>query len=85
MGPTVVKGMNELMRDDSVHVGLLVNVVLTQDDLEAQANVDYRKGFRSHKKLLISCQELVSYLRRSGIEAAAHCPVTVFTDEMSVI
>lgn len=40
MGPTVVKGMNELVSDDSVHVGLLVNVVLAQNDLEAQANVD---------------------------------------------
>lgn len=33
MGPTVVKGMNELMCDDSVHMGLLANVVLTQDNL----------------------------------------------------
>lgn len=40
MGPTVVKGMNELMRDHSVHVGLLMNVVLAQDDLERQANID---------------------------------------------
>lgn len=33
MGPAVVKGMYELMRDYSVHVGLLVDVVLTQNDL----------------------------------------------------
>lgn len=37
VGPTVVKGVNELMCDDSVHVRLLVNVVLTQDNLGAQA------------------------------------------------
>lgn len=33
MGPAVVKGMYELMRYYSVHVGLLVDVVLTQNDL----------------------------------------------------
>lgn len=33
MGPTVVKGMNELMCDHSGHMGLLVDVVLTQNDL----------------------------------------------------
>lgn len=40
VGPTVVKGVNELMCDDAVHVRLLVNVVLTQDNLEAQAFID---------------------------------------------
>lgn len=34
VGPTVVEGVNELVCDDPVHVGLLVNVVLTQDDLQ---------------------------------------------------
>lgn len=33
MGPTVVKGMNELMCDHSGHMGLLVDVILTQNDL----------------------------------------------------
>lgn len=33
VSPTVVKGMNELMCDHSVHVGLLVDVVLTQNNL----------------------------------------------------
>lgn len=33
MGPAVVKGVDELMRDHSVHMGLLVDVVLTQNDL----------------------------------------------------
>lgn len=41
VGPTVVKGVNELMRDHSVHVGLLVDVVLTQDDLRARGNVKH--------------------------------------------
>lgn len=31
--PAVVKGMNELMSDHSGHVRLLVDVVLTQDNL----------------------------------------------------
>lgn len=31
--PTVVKGVNQLMSDHSGHVGLVVNVVLTQDNL----------------------------------------------------
>lgn len=35
VGPAVVKGVNELVRDHAVHVGLLVDVVLTQDDLRA--------------------------------------------------
>lgn len=34
MGPTVVEGMNELMCDHSGHMGLLVDVVLTQNDLQ---------------------------------------------------
>lgn len=34
VGPAVVKGMNELMCDHSCHMGLLVDVVLTQDDLQ---------------------------------------------------
>lgn len=33
MGPTVVEGMNELMCDHPVHMGLLVDVVLTQNNL----------------------------------------------------
>lgn len=33
MGPAVVKGMNQLMRDHSGHVWLLVDVVLTQNYL----------------------------------------------------
>lgn len=39
VGPTVVKGMDELVCDHSVHVGLLVDVVLTQDDLQTNANI----------------------------------------------
>lgn len=31
--PTVVKGVNQLVSDHSSHVGLLVDVVLTQDNL----------------------------------------------------
>lgn len=38
MGPAVVNGMYELMRDYSVHVGLLVDVVLTQNDLGEKKN-----------------------------------------------
>lgn len=34
VGPTVVKGMDELMCDHSSHVGLLADVVLTQNDLQ---------------------------------------------------
>lgn len=33
MRPAVVKGVNQLMSDHSGHVGLLVDVVLTQDNL----------------------------------------------------
>lgn len=40
MGPAVVKGMYELMRDYSVHVGLLVDVVLTQNDLGKKNNTN---------------------------------------------
>lgn len=80
VGPTVVKGVNELMRDHSVHVGLLVDVVLTQDDLQARGKVKhpgYCKAFKATR--------LGSYLRGSSIKAAAHRPVAVFTGEMSVI
>lgn len=38
VGPTVVKGMNELVRDHPGHMGLLVDVVLTQNDLRTNAN-----------------------------------------------
>lgn len=34
MRPAVVKGMDELMCNHSVHVGLLVNIILTQNNLE---------------------------------------------------
>lgn len=47
---------------------------------------DTEKRFRSRKKgLLVARRELVTYLRRGGIEAAAHRPVAVFAGEMSVI
>lgn len=39
MGPTVVEGVNELMGDHPVHVGLLVDVVLTQNDLQTNASL----------------------------------------------
>lgn len=39
VGPTVVEGMNELMCDHPGHVGLLLDVVLTQDDLQTNANL----------------------------------------------
>lgn len=32
--PAVVEGVDELMCDDAVHVSLLVDVVLAQDDLQ---------------------------------------------------
>lgn len=32
--PAVVEGVDELVRDDAVHVSLLVDVVLAQDDLQ---------------------------------------------------
>lgn len=41
MGPAVVKGMYELMRDYSVHVRLLVDVVLTQNDLGGKKQHKY--------------------------------------------
>ncbi len=34
VGPAVVKRMNELMCDHSGHMGLLVDVVLTQNNLQ---------------------------------------------------
>lgn len=37
VGPTVVKGVDEFMCEHSVHMGLLVDVVLTQNDLETNA------------------------------------------------
>lgn len=39
VSPTVVKGVDELMRDYSGHVRLLVDVVLTQDNLEKKKNI----------------------------------------------
>lgn len=39
MGPAVIEGVNELMCDHSGHMGLLVDVILTQNDLQTNGNL----------------------------------------------
>lgn len=83
MGPAVVKGMYELMRDYSVHVGLLVDVVLTQNDLGEKTPTQIRSVLIGPHGLqhLCSC---VSYLRRGRVKSAADRPVTVLTGKVPI-
>lgn len=86
MGPAVIEGMNELMCDHSGHMGLLVNVILTQNDLETNRNLNVLIFFYEALPTEATLSLLLprSYLRRSCIKATADRPVTIFTREMSV-
>lgn len=88
MGPAVIEGMNELMCDHSGHMGLLVNVILTQNNLETNRNLNVLKvsyeALSTEATLSLLLQRSLSYLRRSCIKAAADRPVTIFTREMAV-
>lgn len=83
MGPAVVKGMYELMRDYSVHVGLLVDVVLTQNDLGGKKTTQIWSVLIGPHSLqhLCSC---ISYLRRGRVKSAADRPVTVLTGKVPI-
>lgn len=39
VGPAVIEGVNELVCDHSGHMGLLVDVILTQNDLQTNRNL----------------------------------------------
>lgn len=88
MGPAVIEGMNELMCDHSGHMGLLVNVILTQNDLETNRNLNvlifFYEALPTEATLSLLLPRSLSYLRRSCIKATADRPVTIFTREMSV-
>ena len=55
VGPAVVEGMDELVCDHPVHVGLLLDVVLTQNDLQTK------------KHLIILEQQTLNMIRTSSL------------------
>lgn len=80
MGPAVVEGVDQLMGHHPVHVGLLVDVVLAQNNLRGGEEAMTRwKG-----ETMRYAASSASYLRGGCIEAAADRPVAVLTGEMSV-
>lgn len=81
---TVVEGMDEFVCDDSVHVGLLVDVVLTQNNLETD-RISMLNSFEDTRDCFTLHTAAVSpYLRRGCIKSTADCPVTIFTGEVAV-
>lgn len=78
--PAVVEGVDELVRDHAVHVRLLVDVVLAQDDLQRhiRSRQTRSRAFGSVKPLSRT------HLRRGGVEPAADGAVAVLAREVSV-
>lgn len=84
VGPAVVEGVDELVCDHSVHMSLLVDVVLTQNNLEAHTQKPLKRQIASSQSWTACSIFLLSYLRGGCVEPSADRPVTVFTGEMPV-
>lgn len=78
VGPAVVKGVDEFVCDHSVHVRLLLDVILAQNDLKTTTDIVTSAANKS------SSPPQHPYLRRSCIEAPADRPITVLTGQMSL-
>lgn len=77
--PAVIKGVNQFMRDHSIHMSLLVNVVLTQNNLDDRDTCE-----KTHLMFVYGLMLRLIHLRCGSIKASTDGPITILTGEMSV-